>query len=60
MHVRAAIAAGAKLCINTDAHSIADLDTMRYGVQTARRGWASKADIVNAWPLSKLRKLMKR
>ena len=38
IHVRAAIAAGAKIIINTDAHSPADLDLMHYGVTTARRG----------------------
>ena len=54
-HVRAAIEAGAKICINTDAHSIADLDMMRYGVVVARRGWASRDDVLNTWPPDRLR-----
>ncbi len=49
-HVRAAVEAGAKLMINTDAHSIGDLDTMHFGVLTARRGWATPDDVVNALP----------
>jgi len=40
VHVRAAIAKGAKIVISTDAHSLPDLDMMKYGVITARRGWA--------------------
>lgn len=47
-HVRAAIVAGAKIIINTDAHTIAELDNMRFGVSTARRGWATVAEVVNA------------
>ena len=39
-----------KLIVNHHIHMV------RYGVQTARRGWATKADVINAWPLAKLRK----
>lgn len=44
---RAAIDAGVKLAVNTDAHSAADLETLRFGVLTARRAWATAADVVN-------------
>ena len=54
-HVRAAIEHGAVICINSDAHSAAELDVMRYGVMTARRGWASKGDVLNAWSVEKLK-----
>lgn len=54
-HVRAAIDKGASILICTDAHHLADLDFMKYGVQTARRGWARAADVVNTWTLKKLR-----
>jgi len=53
-HVRAALDVGAKIIINTDAHSIADLDNMRYGVITARRGWATADHVVNTWSPGKL------
>lgn len=54
-HVRTAIEKGAKICINSDAHATGELDVMRYGVLTARRGWATKKDIVNAWSVDELR-----
>jgi len=54
-HVRSAVEAGAKICINTDAHNIADLDMMRYGVSVARRGWATPADAINTRPPDRLR-----
>ena len=45
--VRAAIEAGARIVINTDAHSPTEFNNMRYGVHTARRGWAETEDILN-------------
>ncbi|MBU0708289.1 DNA polymerase/3'-5' exonuclease PolX [Patescibacteria group bacterium] len=45
--VREAVRAGVKLAINTDAHSFEHLDSMKYGVAVARRGWAEKKDVVN-------------
>ncbi|WP_049947481.1 DNA polymerase/3'-5' exonuclease PolX [Candidatus Halobonum tyrrellensis] len=46
--VRAAVEAGATITINTDAHTPAEFDNVRYGVHTARRGWAEPADVLNA------------
>ncbi len=60
VHVKAAISAGAKILINTDAHDIADLDMMTYGVTTARRGWATPEDVINTWTPAKLKKWLKR
>ena len=45
--VRRAIAVGAKLAIGTDAHTPEHFDFMRLGVLTARRGWATKSDVLN-------------
>ncbi len=45
--VREAVEAGAKCIIDTDAHAIAQMDGMRYGVSVARRGWCQKSDIIN-------------
>lgn len=50
-HVRKAVAAGVLLCIDTDAHSVAHMHYLHYGIATARRGWARKADVVNTRPL---------
>ena len=40
---------GVKLAINTDAHRIAHLDLMGYGVTNARRGWVEARHVVNTW-----------
>ena len=43
--VRRAIALGCRIAINTDAHHPDHFDFLRYGVVTARRGWATRADV---------------
>ena len=48
-------AAGCRVVVNTDAHALAGLDDMRFGVTTARRAWLEPADVVNTWPLARLR-----
>jgi DNA polymerase (family 10) len=51
-HVRRALAAGLKVVCSTDAHSTRGLDNMTLSVHTARRGWATPADVLNASPLA--------
>jgi DNA polymerase (family 10) len=51
---------GVMLSINSDAHSVLDLEHLRYGIGQARRGWLEKKDVLNARPLHKLRPLLKR
>jgi DNA polymerase (family 10) len=46
--VKTAIEAGATIAINTDAHRPGRYDVVRYGVHTARRGWAEADDVLNA------------
>jgi len=58
-HVRAAVEAGALLAINTDAHSVADFDQLRYGILTARRGWLTPMQCINTWTKTKLAKWLK-
>jgi len=45
--IRTARAKGAKFTISTDAHHPKHLESMRYGVVTARRGWLGPNDILN-------------
>ena len=45
--VKTAIEAGATIVINTDAHGVEEFRWLRYGVHTARRGWAEREDILN-------------
>jgi DNA polymerase (family 10) len=54
VHVRAAVEAGVPIVCSTDAHSVRGLGNMRLSVATARRGWATAADIVNTRSLSQI------
>ncbi len=49
--VRKATEAGVTLVLNSDAHAVEELDWMEYAVSVARRGWATKASVVNTRPL---------
>jgi DNA polymerase (family 10) len=52
--VRDALQAGARVVCSTDAHSVAGLQSMALSVATARRGWATAADVVNTRSLDDL------
>jgi DNA polymerase (family 10) len=54
IHLRMAKERGVKIVISTDAHSTRGLQTMRYGVQMARRGWIEKKDVINTLSLEKM------
>jgi DNA polymerase (family 10) len=56
--VRAAVEAGAPVAVDTDAHSPAEFDNVRYGVHTARRGWAEPDDVVNTWDNDRLQSFL--
>ncbi len=45
---------GVMVAINTDAHSNQQLDYMKFGVGTARRGWLEKRNVVNTFDLEDL------
>lgn len=51
---------GVKIAISTDAHSVADLNYLRFGIGQARRGWLEPEDVLNtrSWP--QLKKLLQR
>lgn len=46
-----------KVAISTDAHGVAELRHMRFGIGQARRGWLEKADVINTRNLEELKKL---
>jgi DNA polymerase (family 10) len=52
--IKKAIEAGVPIVVSTDAHSVRGLENMRLAVHTARRGWATAADVVNTRPLSEV------
>ncbi len=47
IYIRRAVEAGAKLVIDTDAHSVTHFANLDLGVAQARRGWATKKDVLN-------------
>lgn len=59
-HCRAAKEAGAKVCINTDSHADLQMPNMRFGVATARRGWLEARDVINTYPLARLKRFLSK
>jgi DNA polymerase (family 10) len=62
-HARLAAEAGALICVNTDAHRVATLDNVTYGIATARRAWLTADQVANtrAWrEFTRLRKRERR
>lgn len=49
------VRAGCTVVIDSDAHSVAGLDDMRFGVLTARRAWLESGHVLNTWPLERVR-----
>ncbi len=58
-HIRMAMAAGVKISIDTDAHDVEHFQFLRWGIGTARRGWATKNDVINTRPWAQMLKLLK-
>jgi DNA polymerase (family 10) len=58
--VQAALRHGVRLAVSTDAHSVVELRFMRWGVDQARRGWATAESVVNTRPLGALLSLLHR
>ena len=59
-HVRRARQAGVKFAVDSDAHSTIELGYPRYGAAAARRGWLTTDDVINAWPLERLRAFLRK
>lgn len=53
-HIRRAIELGVKLIFGTDAHSIAQLGFMRFGIGIARRGWCQAQHVLNTRPMKEV------
>ncbi|HYB82368.1 MAG TPA: DNA polymerase/3'-5' exonuclease PolX, partial [Mycobacterium sp.] len=56
--VRRAREHGVVFAIDTDAHAVPHLDYIRYGVAVAQRGWVSADEVINTWPLNRLRRFL--
>jgi DNA polymerase (family 10) len=59
-HARLALERGARLVISTDAHSVTALGNLRWGVQMARRAWATPEHVLNTRTVDELRPLLRR
>jgi DNA polymerase (family 10) len=51
---------GVRFAINSDAHATTHLPNLRYGVGTAQRGWLTADEVINTWPLRKLRNFLNK
>ena len=58
-YIRKCVEAGVKLSIDSDAHAVNHFQFLEFGLAQARRGWATKKDVINAWPLEKMLKMLK-
>jgi DNA polymerase (family X) len=60
VHARLAGEAGVPVCVDSDAHSVAALDYVAYGVAVARRAWLTKAQVLNTRPWGEIAKMRRR
>jgi DNA polymerase (family 10) len=60
MYCKMAKEMGVKMAISSDAHSVNDLDLMRFGIGQARRGWLQADDVINTRSCHALQKLLRR
>ena len=58
-YIRKCSEMGVKMCIDSDAHSVNQLNFLELGIAQARRGWAKKSDIVNTLPLEQFLQTLK-
>jgi len=58
-YVRKAVEMGIKLAIDSDAHAPIHFKYLEYGIGQARRGWATKADVINTRSWREMLKLLK-
>jgi DNA polymerase (family 10) len=60
VHCRMAKDLGLKLAISTDAHTMSNLEHMRFGVDQGRRGWLEPENVLNTRPWRELETLLAR
>jgi DNA polymerase (family 10) len=60
IHARAAAEAGVRILVNSDAHSAANFELLRYGIATARRAWLTADQVANTRPWAEFAPLRKR
>ncbi|TSC89754.1 MAG: DNA polymerase (family X) [Parcubacteria group bacterium Gr01-1014_3] len=59
-YIKKCVEAGVKMAIDSDSHTANHFSSIEYGIAQARRGWAEKKDIINAWPVEKMLSFLKK
>lgn len=57
--IKMAVRSGVKLTIDSDSHEVTQMDFVKYGVWTARRGWCTKKDVVNTLSFTDLQTVLR-
>lgn len=60
VNARRAVELGCRLVIDSDAHHPDGFDDLQWGIAMARRGWLTKADVLNTLEWDELKKQLKR
>ena len=60
VHIQRARELDVKLASGTDAHSVEQLEFMRFAIGIAYRWWFEADDVLNTWPVKKLMKFLHR
>jgi len=58
-YIRKAVESRIKLAIDTDTHNKNNFHYLEFGIAQARRGWATKSDIINTQPWKEMLKSLK-
>jgi DNA polymerase (family 10) len=58
-YVRKCVQAGVLLAIDSDAHAPEHFSVLKFGVGQARRGWATRSDVINTLSLEKMLQKLK-
>jgi DNA polymerase (family 10) len=59
-HVKLALEKGARLVVSSDGHFLPALEWVQWGIRMARRGWATRHDVLNTRSLAELRPMLRR
>ncbi|KAB8171025.1 DNA polymerase/3'-5' exonuclease PolX [Streptomyces sp. 3MP-14] len=59
-HILRAREHGVRFSIDSDAHAPTHLGHVRFGVAQAQRGWLGPDDVINTWPLTRLRRFLRK
>ena len=60
VHVRRALQLDCNLVIDSDAHAPDGFDELFWGIAMARRGWATRSEVLNTFEWDELKKHLKR